>query len=521
MDQFRHTLPTETVPDTPAGLFAFPSSEHIAAAAAMFPGAVTALTSLRWRRRGRYEDYPRDISEYRDFNEGVFAQLLVGPGSVKLRRRNDAAHDRTLARLADLRSLRKSDLLRRPLEREQAILRGEYIDAEWLARFPRPLTKLSAQLLGEWEPDQFNVIRRWSRKSRNNMKLTVSQLDLAPLLAEGPPVMITYTLPGAWLDVTPNAVEASRIWNHYRTLWDRTFGAPRCIWKREFQGRGAPHWHEWTVLPVEPAGWSCCRGRGVECQKCSAGWSDYIAGMVSELWTRALFGDLPAGDCNGSCDTLPDGARRPIACRGCERSRSLIAGTNISYSKGASARDPRRLATYFLKESGGGSKEYQNWAPKEWAGQSVGRFWGVRGIDKAVSVIDVDLDDSYAVWRAIRKLRESQRRADSRRVRVKSSAGFALVNDGAAVAGQLARLVASRHGAFLGSLAGWSDRHIVLPWSGEIVERIGGGATKVDSGRSRSAAGRFHARKARVLARQMVEEVFENFKPPAHVPSRT
>jgi hypothetical protein len=449
MNQFSHTSQLPAVPDTVEGLFHFPSADELVSAAAAFPAARSALSAYVWQKPMLKRDGDREV---RGFAEGIYCQLEVSPGAAKFRRRNDAASDRTLKRNAQLRELRKSGQLPsgRPYTEAQAVIFDDYrgSDIELVFHFPRPLTKWNAILLDEWDDAAFNVITFWSKKSQNNMKLVVSQLDLAPLLEEGSPAMLTYTLPGDWLALTPDAPSAARIWNRYRTAWFDYFGVkPRCIWKREFQRRGAPHWHEWTIVPEYRA-----------CSVCAdvhPGHNDFdrvedAQAEVSALWTSAVFGvtvELPVPlRCTGTCEqgrsvwSLIAG----IVCAGCERVRSLSAGTNVSYSKGASARDPRRLATYFLKESGDtGGKSYQNRAPREWAGQSVGRFWGVRGIEKAIVTIDLDPRTGHSVWRVMRKLRESQRRADRRKIKVRSTAGFVLVHDGATVARQLGRFAAS------------------------------------------------------------------------------
>jgi hypothetical protein len=533
-DRRRHDVADDQL--TIAELFQFPSAADLRSAAKSFPGVdqdnrhrFSALSENPWRvsaaelgptldpsgrqlppdmitRRMFSQSYTQwgtpVATEYsetsRGFKEGIFTQLLISPGAVKLRRRNDAKADETQRRLALRRELRKylARDLPRPLTQTQAMTLDGWHDDELARICARPLTRSSAILLGEWEPDGFNKITRWSGKSRNNLRLTVSQLDLAPLLERGSPVMITYTVPGDWLSVTPTAAHASEIWNRYRTAWADEFGAPHSIWKREFQGRGAPHWHEWTVLPNPPAGWFPRRAGDIS-------WSEHVAKRVSQLWTDSLrFGwDGSEFTCDGECenrrnayfsennvplgravrqsesldprlgttspppflgvgwevwDETPVPFARVIRCHSChERAKSLRAGTNISYTKGAAARDPRRLATYFLKESlGGEAKAYQNWSPKEWAGQSVGRFWGVRGIEKAIEVIDIDPCDSYQLWRILRGVRQSHRRVarpeyndqgwllrireGQKKIRVRSNAGHVLVNDGAKFARQLA-----------------------------------------------------------------------------------
>jgi hypothetical protein len=453
MQQFSDTQPIPAVPDTVAGLFHFPTADQLLAAADQFPRARSAISSYVWQKPMLKRDGDREV---RGFAEGIYSCLEISPGAVKFKRRNDAASDRQQARLAMLRELRKSGFVPelRPLTLVQAVLFDGFESDELHNLFPRPLTRNAAVLLGEFDAAAFNVITFWSRKSQNNLKLVVSQLDLAPMLEQGSPAMITYTLPGDWLAVTPDAAAAARIWNRYRTMWADYFGTkPRCIWKREFQRRGAPHWHEWTVVPEYRACTVCKGVYGPVCAGVGHNDADRVESPqkeISALWTAAVFGELVELPvpmlCTGSCEEGRglESVFNGIVCAGCERVRNLAAGTRVDYSKGASARDPRRLATYFLKESGDvEGKSYQNRAPAEWAGQSVGRFWGIRGIERAIVKIDLDPRTGHAVWRVLRKLRESQRRADRRKIRVKSSAGFVLVHDGANVASQLARFASS------------------------------------------------------------------------------
>lgn len=452
-----------------ADLFSFPSAAQIDRVAGLFPGADSAVANRTYRVESaeltpwKYVDGEKFIStkrtdrwlfgqrfeffgeiapgaigtDYRGFREGVFSQLLISPGAVKLRRRDDAKVDDTQRRRALRRELAKGGIVDfpRPLTEVQAQLLDGYRDDEideLARRTLRPLTMAAAIWLGEFEPVGFNKIQCWSRKSQNNLKLTISQLDLAPMLDAGAPVMITYTLPGDWLAVAPDAATAAATWHRFATLWRDFFGRPPAsIWKREFQRRGAPHWHEWTVLPEPFAGFFPQPENGPS-------WAEFLNESISAMWTQSI----PFA-CAGRCKSARPLVYAPteIQCHSCaERARSLVAGTNVSYSKGASARDPRRLATYFLKESGDSEgKSYQNHAPREWGGGSIGRFWGVRGIKKAVATVDIEPCDSDNLWRVIRKLREAQRRRDSRRIKVRGRAGFALVNDGARVAEQLAK----------------------------------------------------------------------------------
>ena len=63
--------------------------------------------------------------------------------------------------------------------------------------------------------------------------------------------MLTLTYPGDWLTVAP---DAQRVTLHFQALckrYERAWGEPlRGPWKKEFQGRGAPHFHISTTPPM-------------------------------------------------------------------------------------------------------------------------------------------------------------------------------------------------------------------------------------------------------------------------------
>lgn len=281
-------------------------------------------------------------------------------------------------------------------------------------------------------------ITEWSAASRANMILQITRLDVSELVSgERPPAMITLTLPGDWLSITPTAKDATACFQRFRKRWQKKFGRPSWIWKREFQRRGAPHWHLWTVPPVDHFE-TVRRPDGTVVTP-----DQQFRAWLSETWT----------DCLRISD--PE-----------ERRRSLLAGTGIDTAEGLRARDPKRLAIYFLKESvGGEGKAYQNRAPKEWAGQSIGRFWGVSGLSRVAREVVIDRDDADKAWRIVSRLQALHRsptvtkrvvrgarvdvetgelierqRTVTRRRRVGARAGWVAVNDGADVGERLARL---------------------------------------------------------------------------------
>lgn len=287
------------------------------------------------------------------------------------------------------------------------------------------------------------------------MKYRLATLDYAPLFVNGlgqetMPAMITLTYPGDWEKVAPSNRVVVRHVEALRKRWDREYselGFPLVgVWKREFQRRGAPHYHVLCVPPAVP------------------GFREWLSVTWAEI--------VGAAWCGRECWRARDG--RPsvgLAC--CERGRHVAAGTGIDYREGARATDPARLSTYFAKHGGYSAKEYQNSGPALWVGRGgVGRFWGVWGLDVATEVVALDPAVALAVGRALRRhqyaaryvmtvptarcgrawqadpvtgeLHEHNARCYSEKEVVvryfKASAGYVVVNDGIAMAETLARV---------------------------------------------------------------------------------
>ncbi|WP_206664251.1 rolling circle replication-associated protein, partial [Thermomonospora catenispora] len=99
-----------------------------------------------------------------------------------------------------------------------------------------------------------DVISEWSRKSRANMIKSLAQLDYEPLFSGGGvPAMLTLTLPGEWESVAPSAAAAAELMRKFRKRMERAWFSKDeklcAVWKREFQRRGAPHWHLFMAIP--------------------------------------------------------------------------------------------------------------------------------------------------------------------------------------------------------------------------------------------------------------------------------
>lgn len=384
--------------DTAAPSFfgdAFPTADMLHAAAALFP-TEGRRQEVGFARVG-HDLFPETA---REFAEGSWPELTIAPGLVRLRRRDAGAGDR-----ARTRSL----AAREALARQQRAL--EY------AQLHAPMV---------WAPDHGKLVipgedestrrRRgsvtaWSSRSQMRLIQAVLSLDLHPLVSgTRTPVMVTLTLPDKWLDVAPDAQTIADKFDAFRRKWADRWGAPSWIWKREFQLRGAPHFHLWTVPPI-----------------------DDLAAFRAELlrmWADSL----------GITDPRDDALSR-------------IHGVDVSRADGMRARDPRRLAFYFLKESGTSArKAYQNQPPREWEEhESVGRYWGVRGISRATVTVTLDPADYEKVYDRVAQLRGEATglvRQDGDLVNVRTGvvnpdpmAGWVAVPSGSDLAVELAALL--------------------------------------------------------------------------------
>lgn len=341
--------------------------------------------------------------------EGPRYFLRIAPGNVQVYRVDPARRERTRARLSEARA------------------RGAEMEAVYervLGDTPMALRARVGAGGDDAAPVEDRRVGPWSGKSRRRLVQVIGQLDLAPIVGgERPPALVTLTLPGDWLAVCPDYQAGVRIMERFGKRWYRRWGEPlRCIWKREFQRRGAPHWHLWLAPPAD-----------------FGPFSEWLA----ETWTDCL-----------RIDRSTEHGRQ-------EDANSRRAGTGVDYARAADARDPRRLALYFLKETlGGEQKAYQNRPPVEWEGKSSGRYWGTKGLEKVTADVALTADDGVRIWRVLRRVRGASLvqkrklrcvrehehsgrcfRVQRRRAVAPAEAGWVAVNDGPEVAIALSRLV--------------------------------------------------------------------------------
>lgn len=389
----------------------FPSSDLVSASAALFHGhrvedrtlgvTLSGASTLGAAAAKSRELWPDRFAAARhqpdhELVEGPRWRVMVSPGVVAVRRQDPARAERAAERAV------RAMMIRQDMPSSDVVESGGA------------------------------TVREWSRKSRSNMTRTLAELDWTPLFedAAAVPAMVTLTYPGDWLTVAPNAAACRRHLDLLKKRFTRAWGRKLVgVWKREFQRRGAPHWH---LLMVPPHG--------------------EVDGLGFSRWLSREWAAIVAH---------PDPE---------ERRRHLLAGTGVDYAEGVKARDPRSIGVYFAKHGAFADKEYQNHAPQEWLdveGGSVGRFWGVWGLQRATAGTLVHPEEARAAVRTMRRWsransyearvpvwryrsrvdvetgevtarwRRSTKKA--RVYRVKGEAGFLVVKDGPAFASALAR----------------------------------------------------------------------------------
>ncbi len=400
--------------------------------------------------------------------EGPRWEIVVSPGVFRVRTRDYARAERTHERA---------------VERHR-----KHIDvaATWEGDMPDPLPTRG-------------TIMAWTRKSRARLVERLSDLDYTRLygrfhicadcreeydehLDRCPrcrsghritedrrgrlPAMLTLTYPGDWLTVAPDVASVTQHFQAFCKRYARAWGEPlRGPWKKEFQGRGAPHFHLSTTPPMG-----------------TTTVPDPVTGQPIRVdfkrWLSITWADIVAH---------PDPE---------QRRRHLLAGTGVDYAQGIKLTDPRRMAVYFAKYGAAATgKEYQHQVPREWlttvlvcvdcgAGYdedrdecpdcgcpdadvteegSVGRFWGYRGLHRELAIRQVTPEVGIAAGRiarrwyrakgltrtiTVQRVEQSTGRVTYRRSTVRKrlfahGRGFLCVKDGAEFASQLARYLAT------------------------------------------------------------------------------
>jgi hypothetical protein len=412
----------QAVPDVLPDLFAlwsprFPSAERVAEAAAAFPA--------RPVEDGRAAPcLVPDRTDPLRLAEGPRFRIVVGPGVLALERRDLAKRERTVNREADHRA-------------HAADQAGLSLAEGWPDRGSR------------------REVAEWSRKSRARMTRRLADLDWAPLTASRRlPAMVTLTYPGEWEVVCPDGPAVKAHLLALMKRWERAWSEPFVgAWKLEFQDRGAPHFHLYCCPPLDG------RRAGEGRRRPSVG-----DGLPFKPWLSLVWADIVAH---------PDPQQYV---------NHLAAGTGVDIAEGLRGADPKRIAIYFTKHGMYASKEYQHVIPRPWRepGKGPGRFWGYRGLRPATVTGDLALADYDRCARTLRRWARAQgltrevwaprgrrnapqsaypevigltgaqlvtawplrrRKVRRRRRYLHLGAGFVCVNDGPALALQLARVL--------------------------------------------------------------------------------
>ena len=222
-------------------------------------------------------------------------------------------------------------------------------------------------------------IMEWSKKSRMRMVRALAELDYSKW-SGGALAMVTLTLPGRWEEVAPTGKVFKKLFKRFEARWRRQFGGFQCVWKLEFQVRGAAHIHMLMRVP------------------------DFVGDYTFQQWVSHQWAD------SVDASKVVDGVDKD-GNDSSEYSRHLAAGTGVDYSE-AKQLDPRRIALYFLgyasKKAEG--KEIQNRVPELWdaPGKGPGRFWAHPGFDKCVVNLELAIEDFYKLARQMRKLRRAR-----------------------------------------------------------------------------------------------------------------
>lgn len=271
-------------------------------------------------------------------------------------------------------------------------------------------------------------IREWSRASRARFHRRMGELDFS--VFEGQRLaMLTLTLPNHWQRIAPDGRTFKRLLRTFRKSWERVTGSTmRCVWKLEFQGRGAPHVHMLVAVP------------------------DSMGGTTPAAWIGAEWVRI----CN------PQGEDRARMLAAHLPSRNRPAGV-LDFSRNLT--DPKRLAVYFGKHASKSrdSKEYQHQVPMEWwePGKGPGRFWGYWGLKRAVASVEVTREDFYALRRILRHVDRARAFEHAMKVRAKAN-----LNGEALRRATLEGLRTPKHRRLTGQGGGWvlSNDALMTAW---------------------------------------------------------
>ena len=179
------------------------------------------------------------------------------------------------------------------------------------------------------------LINGFSGDSRERLRRRAVSLPWEEAVGAGGVGMVTLTYPEPF--PTDGRVAKAQLKRLYER-WRQRYGKPMGMWKMEFQGRGAPHFHCFVGLP-EPE-------------------EEFRAWLLRQ-WYEVV---------------------------GSEDERHLFHGVDISrWRWGTLGENRARVGEYFGRHGAKGWKSYQNRVPEGYI--SPGQFWGVWGLKPVVVVM--------------------------------------------------------------------------------------------------------------------------------------
>lgn len=339
-------MPLGTTVTAPSRIDTFPTRGRVELAASVFPRERLPETSIdvsplsAFDRTAAVELAGVEPATFSDrlLIEGPRFYVALSAGAIQLRTNDWARAERAAARAVEGR--------------------GRYV--EMLAA--RALAGLEVVPAGG-----VSRVRVWTARSRARMLLRLHQLDYQAAGFAGRDGwrvgMVTLTYPGDWLAVAPGPDACRRHLAAFRRRFERRWGPLRAVWKREFQRRGAPHFHLVGLVPTHP---------------------EFVT-WLGVTWAEVV----------GHAD--PD-----------ELAAHRVAGTGLDFKAGGFT-GPSQVAGYLAKEGLAAAKGYQNTPPAEWdAQEGVGRFWGYWRLDVVRTEVEVAGDVHRFVGRTLRRWHRAQ-----------------------------------------------------------------------------------------------------------------
>jgi hypothetical protein len=234
------------------------------------------------------------------------------------------------------------------------------------------------------------VIRGVSVRSLNELRFQLSGLVWEQL---GPrPALVTATYPGDWLPWADSGPEIRRHIERFKSRWRDRWGEPiRGVWVREFQERGAPHWHLYVGLPaaVSDEDYDRLVRRTIRRKLLERQVGKYEARRRCGL-LRGEFGEWLLSAWSGAVGTPADSPHRRFGAD----VAPFFWGATVAEAAAGEV-NWGRIADYLWKESG---KLGQKTPPREFV--SPGRTWGRWGVD--VRLTEAEL--TSVVWAELRRV---------------------------------------------------------------------------------------------------------------------